>query len=252
MEIIDVNPENIGDEHICCAFSDKKSAGGYEAKKKWLTELYPKGYRFKKLDAKGKVLIEYAPAEYGWAPVDAPGYILINCFWISGKFKGQGYGKKLLQEAFKAGEDKNGVIIITTKKKMPYMSDKKFLLKQGFVVCDTAPPYFELLVKKNNPDAPDPVFAPSAKANISDIKEGMAVYYSVRCPFHEYYIETELAGLAEKAGMPITLVKMDTQEKAYNSPCASTIVSIFYNGEFVTHEFQTEKKFAKLLETIGV
>ena len=30
--------ENMAKEHICCAFSDKKCAAGYELKKEWLTK----------------------------------------------------------------------------------------------------------------------------------------------------------------------------------------------------------------------
>lgn len=32
-ELIDINNENIADEHICCAISDKKCSDSYEAKK---------------------------------------------------------------------------------------------------------------------------------------------------------------------------------------------------------------------------
>ena len=31
--------------------------------------------------------------------VNAPGYLMINCFWVSGQYKGCGHGKALLQSA---------------------------------------------------------------------------------------------------------------------------------------------------------
>ena len=44
-----------------------------------------------------KFFIEYVPAEYAWLPVTAPNYLMINCFWVSGQYKGQGHGYNLLQ-----------------------------------------------------------------------------------------------------------------------------------------------------------
>lgn len=62
MSPILLNKTNISSEHICCAFSDKKCADGYEAKKQWLVSQFPRGYVFRKFDIRGKVFIEYCPA----------------------------------------------------------------------------------------------------------------------------------------------------------------------------------------------
>jgi len=94
MKIIKLSKENIDNEHICCAISDKKCLDGYNAKKQWLKEQFKKGYIFKKLDVRGKVFIEYVPVEESWLPIDGKNYMLINCFWVSGQFKGKGYGNR--------------------------------------------------------------------------------------------------------------------------------------------------------------
>ena len=98
-----LTPENIEEEHICCAFSDKKCSDGYGMKKSWLKTEMENGYVFRKLDERAKVFIEYGPAEKAWAPVKADNYLMLGCFWVSGRFKGQGYGKKLLQMASASG-----------------------------------------------------------------------------------------------------------------------------------------------------
>ena len=87
---ITLTEDNIDKEHICCAFSDKKCLEGYESKKEWLKKEFANGYVFRRLDARAKVFIEYVPAEYAWLPVTAPNYLMINCFWVSGQYKGQG------------------------------------------------------------------------------------------------------------------------------------------------------------------
>ena len=96
---ITLTKENIADEHICCAFSDKKCKESYDLKKEWLKREFDNGYVFRRIDARAKVFIEYGPAEKGWAPIDAANYLLINCFWVSGQYKGQGYAKELLRLA---------------------------------------------------------------------------------------------------------------------------------------------------------
>ena len=55
-----------------------------------MTERFAEGFVFKKLDVRGKVFIEYGPAEKAWCPIVADGYMHVDCFWVSGQFKGQG------------------------------------------------------------------------------------------------------------------------------------------------------------------
>lgn len=45
---------------------------------------------------------------------------------------------------------------------------------------------------------------------------------------------------------------METKEQDQNAPTVFTTFSLFYNGEIVTHEIVSEKKFEKLLEKIGL
>lgn len=89
MEFKRVTLENIEEEHICCAISDKKGETCVASKKAWLKERLKEGLVFEKLDVRGKVFIEYLPAEYAWVPVDADGYYYIDCLWVSGQYKGQ-------------------------------------------------------------------------------------------------------------------------------------------------------------------
>lgn len=49
MAYITLIRENIGSEHICCAFSDKKCSKGYELKKQWLATQFDQGYVFRLL-----------------------------------------------------------------------------------------------------------------------------------------------------------------------------------------------------------
>lgn len=246
MEIITLNKNNIDNEHICCAISDKKCREGYEKKKGLLKEEIDKGYSFKKFNVNHKVFIEYCPSDISWLPINADNYMVINCFWVAGMHAGKGYGKKLLDECFKAAENMNGVVVLTSSKKKSYMSDKRFFIKQGFEVCDTADPYFELLVYKNKKDAEKPTFKDSVKKAIPKNDKGLCLYYSNFCPFTENYAKV-LTELADKSNVPIEIIKINNREEGIANPSPFIIYSLFYNGKFLTHEILNEKKFEKLI-----
>ena len=249
MKLITLSKENISDEHICCAFSDKKCKEGYEAKKQWLKKQFENGYVFRKADVRGKVFIEYVDAENVWLPVDANNYLVINCFWVSGKYKGQGLGKQLYNECLKETRvrNKDGIVVVTGKKKQPFMSEKKFFQKQGFELFDTAEPYFELWGKKLNPKAENPKFKDCAKNATCDNKDGLTVYYTNACPFTEYYV-AELEVVAVEQGFKIKTVKIETKEQAQNHFVPFTNYSVFQNGRFVTQHILNERYFQKFIK----
>ena len=239
-------------EHICCGFSDKKCKKGYELKKDWLRDQFDNGYVFRRIDARAKVFIEYGPAEKGWAPVEAPGYLLINCFWVSGQYKRRGYGKELLRMAFEEArvQGKAGLVTVAGTSKFHFMSDTGWLLKQGFTTCEKTMSGFSLLVKKITPDAQNPAFKDSVKSGACEGKEGLVVYYSDRCPFTEYYVNTVLTETAGKRKLPLTVVKLNSMEKAQTAPSPATIFSLFYKGRFITTDLSVclDNRFDKVVK----
>jgi len=253
-KLIQLNISNIDNEHICCAFSDKKCVTGYELKKNWLRKEFADGYVFRRIDARAKVFIEYGPAEKGWSPIEAPDYLLINCFWVSGQYKGQGYAKELLrlatEDALALG--KHGLVTAVGTTKFHFMSDTKWLLRQGFETCDTTTSGFSLLVKKLKADAHSPVFKSSAKSPMMENKQGLLVYYSNRCPFTDFHVNTSLVETAKKRNIPLNIIKLDNCEQAQSAPTPATIFSLFYNGQFITTDLSVciEARFDKLMGKI--
>ena len=251
-KIITLNQSIIDSEHICCAISDKKCKESYELKKDWLRKEFDNGYVVRRIDARAKVFIEYGPAENGWVPVNAPNYLLINCFWVSGNYKGNGYGKELLQLAIEDArtQRKDGLVTVVGTKKYHFMSDTKWLLKQGFEIVEQLPAGFNLLVKKINPKAKNPIFNESVKVSSQDEKEGIVVYYSNRCPFSEYHVKTSLTETAEKRKLPLKIIKLESMEQAQSAPTPATIFSLFYNGKFITTDLSVcmDSRFDKIMD----
>lgn len=248
---ITLTKENIDTEHICCAFSDKKCSEGYEMKKRWLKKEFDNGYVFRRLDARAKVFIEYVPAEKAWIPVDAPEYLMINCFWVSGQYKGQGYAKALLESAIEDAkvQGKNGLVTVVGTKRFHFMSDTKWLLSQGFESIENLPNGFSLLALKFDKNAPNPSFKESVKTGECGQKDGLVVYYTNRCPFTDYYVNGSLWVLAQEKNIPLTIIKLETMEQAQACPSPATIFSAFYNGQFLTTDMSmcVESRFGKIL-----
>lgn len=251
-EFIQLNAQNIADSHICCAFSDKKCADSYQAKKDWLTKEFANGYVFKRLDERAKVFIEYGPAETAWIPITAPNYININCFWVSGKYKKNGHGKALLKMALEdaVAQNKDGLVTVVGTKKLSFMSDTKWLLRQGFEEIERISSGFSLLAKKINGNTPNPMFNESVKSGQCPNKNGIVVYYSNRCPFAEFHAKKSLLITAKKRNLPVEIIKLTTMEAAQNCPSPATIFSLFLNGTFVTNDLSVcmDSRYTKVME----
>lgn len=251
MAYIDLNNYNIGEEHICCGFSDKKCVEGTQLKKAWLSAQFERGYVFRRLDERAKVFVEYGPTESAWVPVDAPNTLMLGCFWVSGSYKGKGHGKALLasviDDARKQGKD--GVVTVVGTKKFHFMSDTQWLLKQGFEVVDTTLAGFSLLALNFGDQKKKPQFKDSVRSDECPDKKGLVVYYTNRCPFCEYYVREVLVETASKRGLALKIIKLEGIEEAQSAPTPATIFSLFKDGKFVTTDLSVclDNRFDKVV-----
>lgn len=247
MNLITVTKENLEQEHICCAISNIKDCQ-VTAKKAWLAERFKDGLVFKKGDVRGKCFIEYVPAEKAWCPIEAEGYMFINCFWVSGRFKGQGNSNLLLEECIKDSKEKakKGLVVLSSKKKVPYLSDPKYLRYKGFELADIADPYFELLYLPFEQNSTRPCFKETVKNPLIEDK-GFVLYYANQCPFTAKYVPL-IESIAKERGTAFKSIQFEKTEQAQNAPAPFTSYSLFYNGEFVTNEILSDKKFEKILK----
>lgn len=251
MGYIDLSQHNIEKEHICCAFSDKKCAESYALKKAWLSNEFERGYVFRRLDERAKVFIEYGPTENAWVPVSAPNTLMLGCFWVSGSYKGKGHGKALLDSVIEDAkrQGKDGVVTVAGGKKFHFMSDTKWLLDQGFEVCDSTPAGFDLLVLNLGEEKSNPSFRDSVRSGECPEKTGIVVYYTNRCPYCEYHVRESLVEATTKRGLPLKIFKLSNMEEAQSAPTPATIFSLFMDGKFVTTDLSVcmDSRFDKVV-----
>lgn len=237
--------DNLEEEHICCAIADKKHQCGVGVKKEWLKDRISEGHVFRKLDERGKVFIEYSPLETAWTPVIGDNYLYIYCLWVSGSFKKKGYGKELLEycidEAKK--QNKSGVCVISSKKKKPFLTERKFMIKYGFEMVDTIDNEYELLALSF--DGSKPHFTDAAKKQSIESKD-LTIYYGLQCPYIPNCIN-EIQAYCKANEVKLNLVKVDTLEKAKAMPCVFNNWAVFYDGKFETVHLLNEGYLKKML-----
>ena len=246
---INLTIDNIDEEHICCAIGDPKHQNGVDAKKEWIKNKLKDGHVFRKLDARGKIFIEYEPLETAWVPISGKNYEYIYCLWVAGSFKDKGIGRELLEYAIKDSKEKgkSGICTLVSKKKKPFLGEKKFFEHFGFKVVDAIGEYELLSLEfENRENIETPKFNESAKKMKIDTKD-FTIYYSNECPYVEYEVK-ELSDYATEKNIKLNFIKIDSLEKAKNAPCIFNNWANFYNGEFISNTILNANALEKLLK----
>ena len=231
-DFVNLTTENIGSEHLCCIIRSRKAHQGVEGKRQWLSDRLTEGHVFRKLKAKAAVFIEYAPLEKAWVPIIGDNYYYVYCLWVSGVYKGKGYGKSLMEyclaDAKKNG--KSGICMLGAKKQKAWLSDQEFAKKFGLSVVDTTDNRYELLAIPF--DGTIPRFAQNVKKQRIQGEE-LTIYYDWQCPYVCQNIEI-IKEYCTINDVPLSLIQVDTLQKAKELPCVFNNYSVFYKGNFQT------------------
>jgi len=245
-QYINLNMENIDEAHICCAIGDPKHQDGVDRKKEWIKNKLKDGHVFRRLDARGKIFIEYEPLETAWVPISGENYEYIYCLWVAGSFKEKGIGKELLEYAINDSKEKgkSGICTLASKKKKPFLGEKKFFEHFGFKVVDSIGD-FELLALQFE-DGETPKFNKNARSMKIENKD-FTIYYSNECPYVEYEVK-ELSNYAKEKKLNLNFIKIDSLEKAKNAPCIFNNWANFYKGEFISNTILNANALEKMLK----
>lgn len=192
-----------------------------------------------------KEIFEYEPIETAWVPINGKNYEYIYCLWIDGSFKGKCISKELLEYTINdsKGKGMSGICTLTSKKKKPFIGEKKFFEHYGFKVVDTTQDYELLALQFDNSETPK--FNDNARLMKIDNQE-FTIYYSNECPYVEYEVN-ELTEYAKENNIKINFINIDSLEKAKNVPCIFNNWSNFYKGKFVSNTILNANSFEKLI-----
>lgn len=231
-DFINLTPENLFNEHLCCIIRSKKPHPGIDAKRKWLSDRLKEGHVFRKLNARATVFIEFAPLETAWVPVTGSNYYYVYCLWVLGNEKGKGYGRALMEYCLTDAKEKkkSGICMLGAKKQKSWLSDQAFAKKFGFEVVDTTDYGYELLALSF--DGTIPEFGQNVKSKEIESKK-LTIYYDMQCPY-VYQNIGMIKEYSEINELPVSFHQVDTLQKAKELPCVFNNYAVFYKGKFET------------------
>jgi hypothetical protein len=130
------------------------------------------------------------------------------------------------------------------------MAGKDLFVKNGFEVVDTAPPDFELLVKKFDKNAPTPKFKGAWDEKLSRYGKGLTIIRADQCPYSVKNVR-EISETAEKTyGIKPDIIDLKNCKEAQNSPCAFGTFCIIYEGKAIAHHPISKTRFTNIMNKI--
>ena len=180
-EFINLTPENLDGEHLCCIIRSKKPTRGWSQASVALRPLEG-GPRVPEAGREGHSIYRVRP------PGDGPGSrfwgttsLYIYCLWVLGGEKGKGYGRALMEHCLADARDrgKSGICMLGAEKQKAWLSDQSFARKYGFETVDETGYGYTLLARSF--DGTLPRFTDQARAGTIEEK-ALTIYYSDQCP----------------------------------------------------------------------
>ena len=172
----------------------------------------------------------------------------IDCLWVAGSFKGNGYSTDLLNACIEdsKAKGKNGLCILSSAKKKTFLADPKYLKYKGFSVCDEADNGIQLWYLPLVENTTLPKFKECAKHPHVD-EMGYVLYYTNQCPFNAKYVPI-ITDIAKEKAIQFKAIHLQSKEEAQNAPTPITTYALFSDGNYITNEQMNDKRFLKLLE----
>ena len=124
--------------------------------------------------------------------------------------------------------------MLGAQKQKAWLSDQAFAKKFGFEAVDEAPGGYQLLALAFDQlsGCPAPRFAPSAKQQAIEQQE-LTIYYDSQCPYTAVGVAAA-EKVCREEGAALSLVAVDTLQKAKTLPGVFNNWAVFYHGKLAT------------------
>ena len=249
LRLVEISGDNL-DALPCCGVKNRAHAGRVE-KNCWLQPQLQKGLQAKVLlmpDNRQCGYIEYLPGEYAWRGVKAKGYLFIHCLWTFYKqWQHQGVALEMIQSCVDeaAAQGRAGVAVLA--RESPWLAGPAVFRKAGFEVVDTAPPDYELLVKKLDPDAPDPALVGGYERRLKKFSQGLTIIRSQQCPHVAKFADEIIATARRDFGLEPRVVELKSYREAQCAPTPFAVFAVIYNGRVVADHQISRTRFVNIM-----
>jgi L-amino acid N-acyltransferase YncA len=252
VQTLHVTPANLCEVPLC-GIRDRGHEGR-QAKERWLRATARRGLKARVLLTEKGVQCGYAewlPGEYAWRGVEAGGYTFLHCVWTYFKqYQRKGRGKLLIQECLDDARKAGTWGVATVTRGRPWLAGSALFLKHGFEVVETAPPDYELLVKKLDPSAPNPRFRGDWTRRLRRYGSGLTIIRAEQCPHSIRFAEKIAAAARARYGLEPRVVTLRTWREAQTAPTPFAVFSVIYDGELVADHHISARRFEARMERI--
>jgi GNAT superfamily N-acetyltransferase len=249
---LEITPANMCEVPVC-GIKDRDHEGR-RLKERYLKTALKKGLKARVLLTEKGVqfgYVEWLPGEYAWRGVEADGYMFLHCVWTYFKqYQNKGQGKSLIQACLDDARKAGMKGVATVARDRPWLAGSALFLKHGFEVVDTAPPDYELLVKKLDPSAPNPRFRGDWGKRLKRYGSGLTIIRAEQCP-HSIRFADKIAAAAEASyGLKPRMVTLKTWRQAQAAPTPFAVFTVIYDGEIVADHHISVRRFETLMDRV--
>jgi hypothetical protein len=237
----------------CCGIRCSTHPGRVE-KREWLRANACFGLCAKTLlapDGRACGYIEYIPGEHAWRGIEARGFMVIHCVWMhSRQHQGQGWGSLMIEDclAEAQGVGMNGVAVVA--RQGPWLASRRLFQANRFESVDTAPPDFELLVRKFRSKAANPHFRRNDDDPLASYRHGLTIVRSTQCPYTAKF-SSEIAAAAEQEyGLRARIVTLDSPQRAQSAPTPYATFAVIYNGRVLADHQISRTRFRNIMKGV--
>lgn len=252
IQTLDITPANMCAVPLCGIKNPEHE--GRLAKERWMKAAHGTGLRARVLLTARGVQFgygEWLPGEHAWRGVDAAGYMFIHCIWTYFReYQRKGHGKRLIRACLDDARKAGMAGAATVARERPWLAGSAVFLKNGFEVVDTAPPDYELLVRKLDPAAPNPRFRGDWRRRLRKYGSGLTVIRAEQCP-HSIRFAEKIAAAAEAFyGLTPRVVTLEGWRDAQAAPTPFAVFAVIYDGELVADHHVSVRRFKTLMDRV--
>ena len=236
----------------CCGIKDPSHPGRNE-KRCWLQANAQSGVKAKTLVTEAGEpagYIEYAPGESAWRGIDAPGYLVIHCIWTYPGHRQEGCGRLMVDACLGDARamGRSGVAVVV--RKGPWMADRRLFTRLGFESSCTAPPDFELLVRRLDPRAALPGFRRNWEQKALEYGHGLTILRSQQCPHIAKFV-ADIAGAARNEyRLDTRIVDLETALDAQSAPTPFGVFALILNGKLLADHPISRTRFRNIMKKL--
>jgi GNAT superfamily N-acetyltransferase len=247
--LVDVDAASF-DTLPCCGITSPTHPGRWQ-KRCWLQANAGFGLRAKTLlapDGQPSGYIEYLPGEFAWRGVEASGYMFIHCLWIfSRQHRRKGWGRVMveacLDDARKAGMRGAAVMV----REGPWLADRRLFLANAFEPVDSAPPDYQLLVRKFDCGAVNPAFKKGWDEKLARYGPGLTIIRSSQCPHIAKFAAEIIEAAENEYGIKPNVVDLESWSDAQNAPTPYAVFALIYNGRLLADHQISRARFRNIM-----